>query len=361
MKLAKGATGNARIEVDAPPAVVYDLVSDICRVAEWSPECVRARWLDGHSRAVPEARFRATNRNGLVSWSNSCKVISAEPGRQFAFIAPDPLGRPTTKWTYHLEPAGTGTSLTESFEMLRDLPIYVWVVERFVLRMKDRRALLDANLRTSLQAIKTVVERDRRLASEDSIEAGTRNESVGLEACSECGFNASAVSQNNAEEIVRSLGKRYEMALRTGPAEPPDVWLHTRPEPGTWSALEYTAHMRDVVALWGWGLHRTLSDEVPELPSGDPGLADREAANADYNSQDPATVVQDLSANSERMAKKIATITSEQWLRRAHFGEIEITTLWIVRKVAHEGHHHLLDIEKALRVASDRFGRRSNL
>jgi uncharacterized protein YndB with AHSA1/START domain len=360
MNLTKGTTGEARIEVDAPPEVVYDLVSDISRIAEWSPECVGARWLDGHSNAVLEARFRATNRNGIVRWSNSCRVISAEPGRQFAFVAPDPLGRPTTKWTYRLEPAGTGTSLTESFEMLRDLPIYVRVVERFVLGMKDRPALLEANLRTSLRAIKMLVERDQGGASKDLTEAGPHNEPVGLEDCSECGFKASAVSQNNAEETIRSLGHRYEkaLALRSGcPAEPPDPWLRTQPEPGTWSVLEYTAHMRDVVALWGWGLHRTLKDEIPELPSDDPGLPDRVATETDYNGQDPATVVHELSANAERMADKVATITSEQWLHRAHFGEAEITPLWIVQKVAHEGHHHLLDIEKGLRATSDRFGR----
>ena len=167
--------------------------------------------------------------------------------------------------------------------------------------------------------------------------------------CLECGFEVSAVSAGNAEQTIRSLGPRYQAALRSGSSnDPSDARLRARPEPDTWSALEYAAHMRDVVALWGWALHRTLSDDTPELPAADPGLPNRVAAEADYNRQDPATVERELSANAERMARKVGTVSAEQWLRTARFGEVEINPLWIVRKVAHEGHHHLLDIEKSL-------------
>lgn len=169
------------------------------------------------------------------------------------------------------------------------------------------------------------------------------------EDCHECAFESVAVSEANAAETVRSLGPRYQDALRgRGSTKPSDAQLRARPEPGTWSALEYAAHMRDVVALWGWALHRMLIDQTPELPPADPGLPDRAAAEANYNSQDPASVERELSANVERMARKVATIRPRQWLLIARFGETEINPLWIVRKVAHEGHHHLLDIERSL-------------
>lgn len=327
--------------------MVYDLVADVARVAQWSPECVKARWLGATSGAAPGARFRATNRSGVVRWSNTCRVVSAEPGQEFAFIAPDPLGRPTTKWTYRLEPVNDGTAVTESFEMLRDLPTYVRVVERVVLGMKDRRALLEENLRTSLGRIKETLERGERRVVEDS--TPPRSELPHPGDCLECGFEAASVSKANADEVVRNLGSRYQMALGNGgPAEPADARLRQRPAPGTWSALEYAAHMRDVVALWGLALHRILTEDSPQLPSVDPGLPDRVAAEADYAGQEPATVGRELSANAERMAKKVATIRAEQWNLTAWFGEVVISPLWIVQKVAHEGHHHLLDIERSL-------------
>ncbi|MDX6233621.1 MAG: hypothetical protein QOH68_2658, partial [Nocardioidaceae bacterium] len=43
----KGTTGEARVQVDAAPEVLYDLVSDVTRMGEWSPETVHCEWLDG--------------------------------------------------------------------------------------------------------------------------------------------------------------------------------------------------------------------------------------------------------------------------------------------------------------------------
>jgi hypothetical protein len=169
------------------------------------------------------------------------------------------------------------------------------------------------------------------------------------EPCPECGFDESVVSTETAEEAVRSLADRYHRTLDgAGSTKGHDARLRHRPVSGTWSALEYVAHVRDVIALWGWALHKTLVEDQPVLPAVDPDLPDRTAAENAYNSQEPKAVDIELSANAERMADKIATIKSDQWGRTAHFGEIELDALWIVRKVAHEGHHHLLDIERCL-------------
>lgn len=177
--------------------------------------------------------------------------------------------------------------------------------------------------------------------------AAGQNRPSDPEDCPECGFEASAISEANAEEVIRRLGPRYHTAISS--SKPDEERLRRRPNPDTWSALEYTAHMRDVIAMWGWGLHRTLTEEGLELPAPDPELPDRTAVEGNYNSQDPTVVEAELSANAERMANKVATITTEQWQHTAYFGDTEIGPLWIVRKVAHEGQHHLLDIERSLR------------
>lgn len=171
------------------------------------------------------------------------------------------------------------------------------------------------------------------------------------EDCAECGFVATVVSPSSAEAAVHALGGRYQAVLAgAGREEITDAVLRRRRDADTWSALEYAAHMRDVIALWGWALHRTLTEDRPQLPPADPDLPDRAAAAAAYNDQDPLLVSQELSENAERMAKKVATIKPDQWHRVALFGDAEVTPLWIVRKVAHEGHHHLQDIDRSLRV-----------
>jgi len=47
---------SSEIEIDATRDVVYALVSDVTRTGEWSPECVRCRWLGGATAAVAGAR-----------------------------------------------------------------------------------------------------------------------------------------------------------------------------------------------------------------------------------------------------------------------------------------------------------------
>jgi hypothetical protein len=62
----KGTTGDARVHIDAKPAELYDLVTDVTRMGEWSPECVRCVWLDGATGPAVGARFRGSNRRASL-------------------------------------------------------------------------------------------------------------------------------------------------------------------------------------------------------------------------------------------------------------------------------------------------------
>jgi hypothetical protein len=110
--------GDATIEIAADPTVVYDVISDVTRIGERSPECYRAEWLDGAKTAHVGARFRGFNRIGVIRWSTTCVVTAAEPGRQFAFTVLSGRGREETKWRYAIRATDTGCSVTESYEFL---------------------------------------------------------------------------------------------------------------------------------------------------------------------------------------------------------------------------------------------------
>ncbi|MFI5040973.1 MAG: DinB family protein [Acidimicrobiales bacterium] len=171
------------------------------------------------------------------------------------------------------------------------------------------------------------------------------------ERCEECGFTAAAVTPANAEDTVRALGRRYRAPLtRLLPGEDAEV-LRRRPDPATWSALEYAGHVRDLIANWGQALHLAVTQDRPHLARPDPGIADRWAAEQDYNHLEPAAVADQLAANADRMAAKVATVGHDAWDRVVFFGEEEMTALALVQKVAHEGGHHLLDIGRSLRAA----------
>lgn len=77
--------GAVSVRIAAPPHAVYDLVSDVTRTGEWSPECRRCQWVDGAAGPAIGSRFRGWNRSGFVRWSRLVEVVAADPGREFAF------------------------------------------------------------------------------------------------------------------------------------------------------------------------------------------------------------------------------------------------------------------------------------
>lgn len=139
--------------MEAAPDAVYRVVSDVTRMGDWSPETTKCEWIDGATCATVGARFKGSNKRGFVTWSTKPIVVAAEPGREFAFdVGPD------TRWTYQFEVEGNGTRLTESFEMLRDIRWYYAFAERWLMRVKDRKADLEQGMTETLQRIKQVVE-----------------------------------------------------------------------------------------------------------------------------------------------------------------------------------------------------------
>lgn len=157
--MQQGTTVEAREQIEAPPEVIYDLVADVTRMGDWSPECVSCEWIDGATGPTVGARFRGRNRHGLARWSNKPRVIAADCGHEFGFVAVDPIGRDMTRWIYRMEPAATGTTVTESFEMVRTIPLYIRLYDRWVMGVKDRKADLEANMGTTLSNIRAAIEK----------------------------------------------------------------------------------------------------------------------------------------------------------------------------------------------------------
>ena len=155
--MKKGTTGSATIHIDAPPEKVYAVITDVTRMGEWSPETVKGEWLDGATGPAVGARFKGTNRRGLVRWSTKPRVLVADEGREFAF-ATDVRGKDLTKWSYTFEPDGGGAKVTESFEMLEDVPGAIVFAEKYIMRIKDRKADLEKDMAKTLKRIKAAVE-----------------------------------------------------------------------------------------------------------------------------------------------------------------------------------------------------------
>lgn len=149
----KGTRGEAAVHVDASPAEVYAVVSDVTRMGEWSPETVHCEWVDGATGPAVGAKFKGSNKRGIARWSTTPTVVVADTGREFAFVVDE-----TTKWSFRCEADGAGTRLVESFEMVAAMPRRYVLAERYIMRIKDRRADLERGMAETIQRVKVAIE-----------------------------------------------------------------------------------------------------------------------------------------------------------------------------------------------------------
>ena len=101
-------------EVRAAPEVVWQLVSDLPRMGEWSPENNGGTWIRGATGPAPGAKFKGRNANGSHRWSTTVKVIDATPDERFSFVVTvGPLK--IAEWSFDIEPTKRGCMVVETW------------------------------------------------------------------------------------------------------------------------------------------------------------------------------------------------------------------------------------------------------
>ncbi|MFE0019972.1 SRPBCC family protein [Amycolatopsis sp. NPDC059021] len=104
MDIVTGARTDVSLLVDLPVERLWELVTDVPRYGEWSPECEHTEWLYGAGRP-PQAgnRFVGRNRFGddFVA-SVICEVTESTPAETFAWVVLDEALKPASIWRYEL-------------------------------------------------------------------------------------------------------------------------------------------------------------------------------------------------------------------------------------------------------------------
>jgi hypothetical protein len=140
-------TDSRRIDIESTPETVYDLVADMPRMGEWSPECERVEWKDGSSGPAVGATFVGHNRGGpgrLMRWSRQGRVLAADRGREFAFVTEEG-GRASTEWHYRFEATAGGTRVTESY-VVQWIPTWARIVDVPTNRHRELLEAMDHTL-----------------------------------------------------------------------------------------------------------------------------------------------------------------------------------------------------------------------
>jgi hypothetical protein len=110
--------------IAASPETLYDIVSNLPKMGELSPENTGGMWVNGATGPEVGAEFRGTNSRGTKHWATTAVVERADRGREFAFmvhVGPIKVAR----WGYRFEPVDGGTKVTETWDDLRN-----WVAKK---------------------------------------------------------------------------------------------------------------------------------------------------------------------------------------------------------------------------------------
>jgi uncharacterized membrane protein len=106
-----------RIWIDASPARVWELVSDIELMPAMSRELQSVEWLDGAEGPAAGARFRGRSKHeAMGEWEATSHVVDFEPRQVFGWAVGDPAN-PSALWRFRLEPKDGGTELSEWVQM----------------------------------------------------------------------------------------------------------------------------------------------------------------------------------------------------------------------------------------------------
>jgi uncharacterized protein YndB with AHSA1/START domain len=97
----------AQIDIDAPVAKVWALVSDLSRMPQWSPQC---RMMKPLGPVRQGTRTINLNRRNRTFWPTTTTVTEVIPGEKIAFR----VNQNGTIWSYELEPTDAGTRVVET-------------------------------------------------------------------------------------------------------------------------------------------------------------------------------------------------------------------------------------------------------
>ncbi|MGZ4475673.1 MAG: SRPBCC family protein [Nocardioides sp.] len=102
----------ATVEIHAPLPHVWELVSDVRRMSEWSPQVTSTRLRGGFDDVGPGAQFTNRNQQGELAWTTHAEIVDWAPGRRMAFRVEENWAI----WSFDLEPTAAGVRVTQRRE-----------------------------------------------------------------------------------------------------------------------------------------------------------------------------------------------------------------------------------------------------
>ncbi len=139
--------------------------------------------------------------------------------------------------------------------------------------------------------------------------------------------------------------------MTPGSEDRPNAVFRRRPDTHTWSALEYTAHVADVLDHLGPAVRRIVYEEHPSITFFE---NDERAVEKRYNELERAEVLGWLELACGELASVLEQVNADDWTRTGRLESGERDALTVARNGVHEGSHHLRDVQRVLATVRGR-------
>jgi hypothetical protein len=162
------------------------------------------------------------------------------------------------------------------------------------------------------------------------------------EACPQCGDDPSSRPRADLGPLAVDRAARWREFLMQADV----TFLRSNPkaEVFVFSPLQYGAHVRDMLKVYGDRMVLGLEQEQPTVPLFYPAQQVFES----YNRLGADELASDIERWAERLARLVAGIESSSWSRtvindRGVYGVCTFTVDGLACNAVHEAHHHFLD------------------
>lgn len=172
--------------------------------------------------------------------------------------------------------------------------------------------------------------------SSDQSREGWQWTRIQTDPCPQCGHHPAAEPPTTLGRMALDSAATWRSFL----SEADEAYLRASPSPDVWSPLQYGAHSRDMLQVFGDRILLAVGEEDPVVPWFDPGPE----GWVRYNLLDPYELADELDTSAGRLASIVAERAEHDWKRTARRDGVDrFTVAGLACFAVHEAHHHLLD------------------
>lgn len=164
-----------------------------------------------------------------------------------------------------------------------------------------------------------------------------------MEACEVCGFVWDEVTAEELPGRLRAAGEGFRSVMASG-----HPTLGVKPDATTWSAVECTAHTRDVLFNLRDRIVTGMAEDVP-TPYG--LYTDLRVEAGLFAAETPAQLAVDVPVAAGMFARTVEAMDAVQLARLLNYPwprDAPRSLLWVAAQALHEAEHHLDDVRRSV-------------